>query len=373
MLLFLLSCAPERPLETSTRVLPYTTLPPPSSTETDCMDGRDNDLDQRTDCADPDCADAAHCFEAICTDNADNDGDGLVDCQDPDCRDVATCAEAYKDNCFDGLDNDHNGLVDCEDSACTERIGCIEACTTEEDDDGDGLLNCADADCWGVRSCQSYTAVVVAGRFSSTARWSQSTRDRSRRVAYASHPDLGTVQTYALYSTAFRRVSTTVTTDLVGTLQVTSPLGAQASCGFTLGGRWFRDSSSGTQRSQSSVVFTTSGGACNSHTQRSSDTPSPSVYRDFNAGRPAFSSGCSLPESHQWLDLEAGPFLASRTLSDQKDTTTPQTLGPTPFTGICGYAGERSTTSSLRWVTRSSGVSYDFGAQPQSWRFGQPE
>src|SRR3989344_8040193 len=62
----------------------------PACIETSCSDGTDNDVDTKTDCADPDCASAANCVapvtsETNCADSIDNDGDGKTDCADPDC------------------------------------------------------------------------------------------------------------------------------------------------------------------------------------------------------------------------------------------------------------------------------------------------
>jgi hypothetical protein len=82
------------------------------STETKCTDGRDNDRDGATDCADTDCAADSSCqvtpppppppptgepeqceyyggwnqYTAKCEDGVDNDGDGLTDCADPGCQ-----------------------------------------------------------------------------------------------------------------------------------------------------------------------------------------------------------------------------------------------------------------------------------------------
>ena len=57
-----------------------------STSETDCSDGVDNDLDGLTDCCDDDCAADSTCAsETICGDDKDNDCDGVVDCADSDC------------------------------------------------------------------------------------------------------------------------------------------------------------------------------------------------------------------------------------------------------------------------------------------------
>jgi len=67
--------------------------------ETNCTDGRDNDRDGLTDCADPDCASLPVCTgctvtespEVTCNDGHDNDCDGQVDCNDSDCSQSSSC------------------------------------------------------------------------------------------------------------------------------------------------------------------------------------------------------------------------------------------------------------------------------------------
>jgi hypothetical protein len=103
----------------------------------DCTDGRDNDGDLLTDCMDPECASEA-CAE-LCGDEQDNDGDGLTDCADPDCD--GGCDEV----CDDGRDNDGDQATDCDDPECDGQ--CPEACDDTRDNDGDGAVDCADADC----------------------------------------------------------------------------------------------------------------------------------------------------------------------------------------------------------------------------------
>ena len=101
--------------------------------ETLCGDLRDNDLDQRTDCEDPDCALAPECRicpvgtvlcpttgecvvdpvqcgglggrETLCSDQRDNDADGRVDCADEDCAFTAACGVCppeFPVMCLDG-------------------------------------------------------------------------------------------------------------------------------------------------------------------------------------------------------------------------------------------------------------------------------
>ena len=90
-------------------------------TETNCMDGLDDDGDGPIDCADPDClvgpTPPCEVPEATCDDMIDNDGDGATDCADADCNGVGTC-EMPEATCDDALDNDADGDVDCDDADC---------------------------------------------------------------------------------------------------------------------------------------------------------------------------------------------------------------------------------------------------------------
>ncbi|MDG1479338.1 MAG: hypothetical protein P8R54_07085 [Myxococcota bacterium] len=60
--------------------------------ETDCIDGVDNDRDGLTDCEDDECLD--FCLED-CTDGMDNDRDGLTDCADDECYGEGDCGGPY--------------------------------------------------------------------------------------------------------------------------------------------------------------------------------------------------------------------------------------------------------------------------------------
>lgn len=165
-----------------------------------CGDGRDDDCDGLTDCADPDCASTPGCTAScvpaetgeLCADGSDNDCDGLVDCLDPDCGSHESCAPPpppppgcraefpffIEIRCGDGADNDCDGDVDCADSDCEMPGSCgcdrVEtACSDGSDNDCDGDIDCADIDCqsctpgsyrycdeptycyWGRQDCQS--------------------------------------------------------------------------------------------------------------------------------------------------------------------------------------------------------------------------
>ena len=152
-------------------------IPPSSASEWPkegaCTDGKDNDNDSLTDCADDDCKAEAKCkagqgkenTDAKCSDWVDNDGDGNVDCDDRNCMgpgikacrgswegplqgtgtrskgpqtasdDVPELGEGQsvedligtgsdKDgersdqDCSDGIDNDLDGKIDCADFGC---------------------------------------------------------------------------------------------------------------------------------------------------------------------------------------------------------------------------------------------------------------
>ncbi len=68
------------------------TLTKIATTETDCTDGIDNELDGFTDCCDDECAaDAACLAETVCDDDFDNDCDGVSDCGDADCAADLSC------------------------------------------------------------------------------------------------------------------------------------------------------------------------------------------------------------------------------------------------------------------------------------------
>ena len=92
-----------------------------------CIDGLDNDLDGRSDCADSDCAAAGACQTGpeICGNNFDDDRNGVADCADAACRGVDPC---NGEDCLDGTDNDRDGLVDCDDSQCAGDTACDFTC-----------------------------------------------------------------------------------------------------------------------------------------------------------------------------------------------------------------------------------------------------
>lgn len=155
-----------------------------------CTDGRDNDCDDSTDCAQASCANqscraaggascvAQSCAESACGDGMDNDGDGPVDCADTDCAGQACgaggrcmgqrCIAPTETNlCFDGVDNDNDGATDCDDSDCPLGAACsdLNACTVMDTCGGSdaGCLKGMDKACnMPPSQCFDVTGVCLA-------------------------------------------------------------------------------------------------------------------------------------------------------------------------------------------------------------------
>ncbi len=101
-----------------------------------CSDGKDNDENGLTDCAEPDCAIFEFCAELseeACRDRVDNNRNGLIDCQDPGCLAYAQCTEQPDGQCTDGLDNNADGLVDCQDFTCGAEPYCCSLVVSLQD------------------------------------------------------------------------------------------------------------------------------------------------------------------------------------------------------------------------------------------------
>ncbi len=145
----------------------------PHGTEKRCTDGKDNDNDSMTDCADADCfknnpackpGQGPEASNARCSDWVDNDGNGAMDCDDASCMGpgITVCKGSWKGSletgggaggggapveevpelgkgmavedligkgsdkdgerndqlCSDGIDNDKDGRIDCADIGC---------------------------------------------------------------------------------------------------------------------------------------------------------------------------------------------------------------------------------------------------------------
>jgi hypothetical protein len=144
-----------------------------------CDDGIDNDCDESSDCADPDCTDAPNCIctpnelpsELTCGDGLDNDCDGSMDCDDPDCDGIDPCIGPV---CGDYTNQDEcNAAPGCEWQGKGKNAKCVDACTGTEDpevscDDGvdndcDGNTDCSDPDCEGTAACDCVPEICDDG------------------------------------------------------------------------------------------------------------------------------------------------------------------------------------------------------------------
>jgi hypothetical protein len=96
-----------------------------------CNNGRDDNCNGRTDCADPECMGDPTCSkpgQEICNNGIDDDGDGLIDCADPDCAMNPVCVPTMgREICDNGIDDNGDGLVDCSDPQCTMFPACVLA------------------------------------------------------------------------------------------------------------------------------------------------------------------------------------------------------------------------------------------------------
>ena len=140
--------------------------PVPTSRETQCTDGNDDDGDGMVDCSDADCFDVLECNVTgeernaeRCSDWVDNDGDGAVDCEDPDCSGpgIDLCHGSAQQHTRT-LPDDHaedlpelTGDMAAEDligrggDADGERNDFM--CSDGVDNDGDGRTDCMDFGC----------------------------------------------------------------------------------------------------------------------------------------------------------------------------------------------------------------------------------
>ena len=103
-----------------------------------CNNGKDDNCNNLTDCADPSCFGNAACItpgKEICNNGIDDNGNGLIDCADPDCMGSLACKPTMgTEICNNGIDDNGDGLVDCADPQCTNFPGCLTvACTPDVD------------------------------------------------------------------------------------------------------------------------------------------------------------------------------------------------------------------------------------------------
>ncbi len=101
----------------------------------ECGNGRDDDSDGDSDCADPDCYDDIGCILSvaprveICRNDEDDDGDGYADCRDPDCVERWFCEAGTPFDCGnDRIDEDE----ECDDGNTESGDGCDDECELEE-------------------------------------------------------------------------------------------------------------------------------------------------------------------------------------------------------------------------------------------------
>lgn len=107
-----------------------------------------------------------------CTDGRDNDCNGLTDCADGTCRSMPICGmcaidETSLDECTDGLDGDCDGVSDCADPGCTAFPGQVDECCNFADDNGNGFVDeftCScgtDVDCSSGNVCWTLLGVCA--------------------------------------------------------------------------------------------------------------------------------------------------------------------------------------------------------------------
>jgi hypothetical protein len=89
----------------------------PTTTETNCSDGIDEDCDTEIDCDDADCLGDFAC--SYC-------GDGTCDPDEDQCNCPEDCGTPpeTETNCTDGIDEDCDNYTDCDDSDCDNDPAC---------------------------------------------------------------------------------------------------------------------------------------------------------------------------------------------------------------------------------------------------------
>jgi hypothetical protein len=105
-----------------------------------CNNGKDDNCNGYTDCADPGCFGDPVCAKPgteICNNGLDDDGDGKIDCADSDCAGSLSCKPTTgTEVCDNGVDDNGDRLVDCADPQCTTFAGCLTASCSPDVDFG---------------------------------------------------------------------------------------------------------------------------------------------------------------------------------------------------------------------------------------------
>ena len=114
---------------------------PAPASELTCDDGKDDDCDGFTDCADTDCSMAIECLGIIC------DGDLICETGENGCDCPSDCGPAplHESNCDNGQDEDCDGLIDCDDFVdCGFNPVCMGTgnCGNGTCDDGEDCSTC---------------------------------------------------------------------------------------------------------------------------------------------------------------------------------------------------------------------------------------
>ncbi|MGQ0794172.1 MAG: hypothetical protein ACT4NX_08855 [Deltaproteobacteria bacterium] len=144
-------------------------LVPGEGIELVCGDGQDNDGDDLTDCADPDCSGdvcsidgiSGVCSLGLCviqTSPAPTPSVQPTPTTSPIITPEPSPTPGMNENCANGMDDDGDRLIDCADFDCVGQVGPCQAicefsestCDDFADNDGDGLIDCADSNCDGV-------------------------------------------------------------------------------------------------------------------------------------------------------------------------------------------------------------------------------
>jgi hypothetical protein len=153
---------------------------PVPTTETNCTDEEDNDLDGDTDCEDTDCADHPSCLTEeltcsgvfTCAESCGTDYQCVQACRDAGCQSaqqvvdalLQTCGQSCGMTCMGGLGSAEcqtclasscpNEYAACQEDDCTGTFSFEWSCGDDADNDGDTLIDCDDDDCTGSPACQ---------------------------------------------------------------------------------------------------------------------------------------------------------------------------------------------------------------------------